>query len=571
MLKKYLNYTLSIVGKDIIFSAVGLLALGLTEGISLIMIIPLLTIIGLTEQQISHNPITITLTNFANASGLPLNLLSLLIIFVILISIRECLVKQQTVQNNQIQQKIVNAFRLKLFKALAYSNWLFFSRTRHSSMTQTLTLDINRIGLLVIIVIRIISTLVIAGVYLIGSFIVSLEMTLITIASVMLLLWFGRNKLKDAHQFGGIQTNHHNKMYFLISECLAGIKTSKCFNGENRQVEDFADNIDSIHHIQSKTCKSRAHTKFMFGIGTAIILTTFLFIAIELLQLQAFSILALVFLFSRLSPKVSSIQQDLLRLLNTLPALNAYDTLLTQAIANNETLTNNKPLRAPHRFIALENINFSYSSTNNINAVNTLKDINLHITIGQIIAIVGASGAGKSTLADLLMGLIYPQSGEINLDGNPLSQEQILQWRKHIAYVPQDTHLFHDSVSNNLLCSKPDATKQQLLTVLKQANAFNFVMALPQGLDTSVGDRGVNLSGGERQRLALARALLSQPTLLILDEATSALDEENESEILQIIKQLKGKITVVIITHRLSSLQDVDQIYVMNNGKIDDY
>ncbi|BDX07619.1 ABC transporter ATP-binding protein [Planctobacterium marinum] len=571
MIRKYLAFIANIVGKDTLFAATGLFALGFMEGVSLMLIIPLLATIGVTEQQVTSHPITLKLTQFADAIGLPLNIFTVLLAFIVLIAIRELLIKRQTIHNNAIQQKIVNAFRLELYKALIYSNWLLFTKIRHSDMTQALTQDINRIGLMVLISIRMASTIVIASVYLIGSFIVSFEMTLLTFLSVVLLLWFGRKKLNDAYRFGGIHTSHHDKMYSLISESLTGIKTAKCFSSENRQVADFASNIDAIYEVQSQTCASRANAKFMFGLGTAIILASFLFIAVEMLQLSIISILVLVFLFSRLSPKVSLLQQDLLRLINTLPALSSFDQLLTQAQACFEQNGKETKLVAPERQITLENICFSYIPIDNATTVKTLTDVQLTIPVGQIIGIIGPSGSGKSTLADILMGLIAPQSGEIRIDGNKLKEEQLLQWRRHISYVPQETHLFHDSVRNNLLWSKPDATEAQLLTALKQANALDFVMALPQGLDTSVGEKGIGLSGGQRQRLALARALLPDPTLLILDEATSALDDENQSTIMKVINQLKGKLTTVIITHHLSSLRDVDRIYIMKNGQIEDY
>jgi len=167
------------------------------------------------------------------------------------------------------------------------------------------------------------------------------------------------------------------------------------------------------------------------------------------------------------------------------------------------------------------------------------------------------------------MGLVYPSSGAVCLDGYKLTQQQLIQWRKQIAYVPQDPHFIHDSIRNNLLWSEPNTTEQQLLKVLKQANALDFVTALAHGLDTVIGDRGICLSGGERQRLAIARALLPNPTLLILDEATSALDDGNQKSIMQLITQLKGKVTVVMITHRLSNLHDFDLIYRIDKGRVE--
>ncbi len=182
-------------------------------------------------------------------------------------------------------------------------------------------------------------------------------------------------------------------------------------------------------------------------------------------------------------------------------------------------------------------------------------------------AVVGQSGAGKSTLADVLTGLLAPDAGEMSVDGVPVAGARRRAWRRQVAYVPQDVYLFHDSIRNNLLWGQPDATENALRQALERA-AASFVFRLPQGMETVVGDAGVRLSGGERQRLALARALLKRPSLLILDEATSALDLENEARICEAIEGLHGDLTVVVIGHRLPNLRRADQVVVLDAGRI---
>jgi ATP-binding cassette subfamily C protein len=178
---------------------------------------------------------------------------------------------------------------------------------------------------------------------------------------------------------------------------------------------------------------------------------------------------------------------------------------------------------------------------------------------------VGLSGAGKSTTADLVMGLLRPDEGQITIDGGEL--ENFASWRNRIGYVAQDTFLFNDTVRNNLLLARNDAVEKDLNEVLKISSA-DFVFDLPDGLDTFIGDRGVRLSGGERQRLALARALLRRPSLLIMDEATSNLDSKNEKRILSSIEKLHGDLTILMIAHRFSTIESADVIYLMKEGHI---
>ena len=218
-----------------------------------------------------------------------------------------------------------------------------------------------------------------------------------------------------------------------------------------------------------------------------------------------------------------------------------------------------------HGEIKFENVSFSYDSSGES---FSLKNLNLTIKAGQTTAVVGLSGAGKSTIADMVMGLINPENGNILIDNDVLSGDNLSAWRSQIGYVAQDTFLFNDTICNNLLLAKPGAAEEEIITALKLASADNFVLKLPEGLDTLIGDRGVLLSGGERQRLALARALLREPSLLILDEATSNLDSKNEKKIMGSIEKLHGDITILIIAHRLSTIKNADNIYFMENGDL---
>jgi ATP-binding cassette subfamily B protein len=208
-------------------------------------------------------------------------------------------------------------------------------------------------------------------------------------------------------------------------------------------------------------------------------------------------------------------------------------------------------------------VSFSYPGHNPV-----LNDINMTIKKGKVTAIVGESGSGKSTLIDLLIEFYEPDKGVILADKKPLQELDIYSFRRHIGYVPQDTVLFNDTVKNNLLWSNERASGKEIVEACKLANADEFIVGLSDGYDTVVGERGVKLSGGERQRIALARALLRKPELLILDEATSALDSRSELLIKSAIENIAHKTTLVVIAHRLSTIVNADLIYVLQAGRI---
>lgn len=224
-----------------------------------------------------------------------------------------------------------------------------------------------------------------------------------------------------------------------------------------------------------------------------------------------------------------------------------------------------------HRQIEFDSVWFAYDMDEDDPYV--LKDINLSIPVNTTVAFVGESGAGKSTLIDMLTLLLRPQRGEIRVDGVPSRDIKLSSWRSQIGYVSQETVVFDDTVANNISLwagdyDKDEALENEIHHAAKQAYAHDFIMDLPQGYNTVVGDRGIRLSGGQRQRLFIARELFKQPNLLILDEATSALDTESERYIQDSIDALRGEVTVVIIAHRLSTIKNVDHVYVLDEGEV---
>jgi ATP-binding cassette subfamily C protein len=209
----------------------------------------------------------------------------------------------------------------------------------------------------------------------------------------------------------------------------------------------------------------------------------------------------------------------------------------------------------------LENVSFSYGRG------TVLNDVSIEIPAGGITTLIGESGSGKTTVADLLLGLFLPESGRILIDGVDLKEIDIRQWRSMIGYVPQEVLMFNDTIQANIALGDPSIAEAEVVEALKTAGLYDFVMSLPNGLQTMVGERGMMISGGQRQRLALARALVHRPQLLILDEATSALDPLTEAEICAAVRQQAGRITVLAITHQPSWVDAADRIYLIERGR----
>jgi len=211
--------------------------------------------------------------------------------------------------------------------------------------------------------------------------------------------------------------------------------------------------------------------------------------------------------------------------------------------------------------ISLSEVCFEYKDQSQV-----LKNINLIINKGDSVAFVGESGSGKTTLVDLIIGLYFPNKGEIRIDGLLLNDQNIQNWRSQIGYIPQQAYLFDGTVAENV-CFGREFNKDYLIKVLKQANIYDFLKT-KEGVDTLVGEGGIQLSGGQKQRVVIARALYGDPEILVLDEATSALDDDTEGQIMNEIYNISNNKTLIVIAHRLSTLDKCKKIYKVKNGSL---
>ena len=218
--------------------------------------------------------------------------------------------------------------------------------------------------------------------------------------------------------------------------------------------------------------------------------------------------------------------------------------------------------RAPtlKQAIQFDDVSFGYGET------TILRNISMTISAKSFTAFVGPSGAGKTSVVDLITGLLRPQRGDIWIDKIPMSQIDLKSWRRMIGYVPQETFLLHDTVFVNVCLGDQEINEEDAKSALKAAGAWDFVNAMPQGMHSTVGERGGKLSGGQRQRIAIARALVHKPKLLILDEATSALDSESEIAIGRTLKKLRKQLTIIAISHKPALVKAADQAYRLQNG-----
>ena len=232
-----------------------------------------------------------------------------------------------------------------------------------------------------------------------------------------------------------------------------------------------------------------------------------------------------------------------------------------------ELSSGKRPFLELREHIRFCNVSFSYQEEGS--TIQALKGVSFEITRGEMTALVGPSGAGKSTTVDLITRFYDPSEGEVCFDGVASREFDLRSLRERIAFVTQEPTMFHDTIRTNICFGlETEISNEKIYDCLSRSHSLEFIESLPDGLDTIVGERGLRLSGGQRQRLALARALIQDPEILILDEPTSALDSVSEAEIHTSLNELRGKVTVIVIAHRLATIRSADLILVLNEGKL---
>lgn len=269
----------------------------------------------------------------------------------------------------------------------------------------------------------------------------------------------------------------------------------------------------------------------------------------------------------RLLPSVSRITGYVANLIYYRPTLeNAYENIIdSKQYMSGVNTINSGLLETPTSFkevLSIDNIEWKYQNATK----SVLKNLSMYIKEGESVGIIGESGSGKSTLSDILLRLYKPLSGRITMDGRDIFDIRE-EWSKMVGYVPQSVFLLDDTIKKNVAFGEKEINDDKVRDALTQAQLWDYVSNLPEGLDTIIGERGIKFSGGQRQRIAIARALYFNPQVLILDEATSALDNDTESAVMEAVEKLHGKMTMIIIAHRLTTISKCDRIYEISNGK----
>lgn len=533
-----------------------MLAQGATAGIGLLFILPLLHLIGLDTGSGGNAGIAHGVARVFSLLGIPLRMETLLASHVAIVAAVATLNYASSVLGARVQQGYVVHLRTRLYRELLESRWQFIMRHKMSDFTHSLGNQVQTLGIAAQQILSLASRTVLLAVMIALAFLLSWRMSVLAAGFAGLLLAALLPMNRRIYGSGRTHLMHYKHIFQLLSEHLASLKMIKSFGSENLYAAHLRRAGESMEAQNVRFSGLNALTQWIHTVAAVACFAAFFYVAIAHLAVPLPTLVLLLILFSRLLPQVSGLQKTYQQLLHQLPAFQDVERMSRECVLAREPGCDLPipPIRLSDR-IELRNVSYRYPEVGS----DVLRDFSAVIRRNHTVSLVGPSGAGKSTLADLIAGLLEPGSGEILCDGEKLDGARLIAWRRSLAYVTQDVFLFHDTVRANLDWVAEKPSDADLWEALKSAAADDFVARLPQGLDTVIGDRGVRLSGGERQRLALARALLGKPQLLILDEATSALDHGNEERIREALERLKGKMTIVIIAHRETTIEHADE------------
>jgi len=367
--------------------------------------------------------------------------------------------------------------------------------------------------------------------------------------------------VRQARKQGRRQTLRTSDLVAYLTDGLYNVKPLKAMAKQAAFEGMVEEKIQKLRSTLRRQVDSQELLKCAQQILFILLLGTALLLAFRYADMHLGELLIIAVVLVQTVNKIGRIQRDYQSAV-TQEASHLSLSQLIEEVRATEEVWPGRALPSFERGCRFERVSFGYDER------PVLRDVSLHIPRGSLTVIMGASGAGKTTITDLLLGLYRPTSGRILVDEVPLEALDVARWRAGVGYVAQELVLFHDSVYANIALGDPAIDESQVIRALEAAGAWEFVSALPEGLQTTVGEKGSQLSGGQRQRIALARALVGDPQLLILDEVTSALDPKTEQEICRTLAGLAGRLTIVTITHRPQLVEIADQVLELVEGRL---
>lgn len=481
---------------------------------------------------------------------------SYLTAFVLAAALQAWLERQAHLASDRFTLQYREQQQMALYLALTRARWDLFCRERSDRFVHVAMHDCEQASQCASVFSSLISNLFLTMAYLVSAWILAPRLTLLTTALGLVLLVLLHPRRRKAQERSEKLSQHWEELHAVLTDQFQGLKLARAYNLETEHRRQFSHCCAVTSTCEQQLSRLQADGQAFAKLGTTLCIAALLAMA-AWGGVQTAKLLVVSFILARVLPNLTGLEEYLQYWLSLLPATGRVRAAIAEcrAMAQPEL-----PAQTPHfeGDIVFRQVCYTYPDR-----TDGLQNVCLTVPRARITAIVGVSGAGKSTLLDLLLGLLEPSAGSLWVGATRLGPENWAAWRECVAYLPQDPFFFRDTLRENLLRARPDATPDELWDALTAAEA-GFVRKLPLGLETPMGDRGALFSAGQRQRLGLARALLRRAPVLLLDEATSALDPDCEDKILRNLLTGDDHPTILLVTHRPASSQRAHQIVHLN-------
>jgi len=542
-----------------------LLLSGVAEGVGLSALLPLLNIavggsadsaLGGGEAQTAFEGAVLeALANLGIATTLG-NMLLIIVAGVFMKSVFLLIAQRQV---GYTAAQVGTDLRLEMLRAVLRSKWEYFLHQPVGKLTNALATEAQRSSASFVHGATAITFLIQAMIYGAVAFALSWRASLVAIVAGALVIGLSHFLVRITRKAGRRQTSLMTSLIANLTDTLQSVKPLKAMAREHLADTVLARETQRLNKALRVQVLSAAVLDSAQELMFALFICLGIYVALEVYGMELTTVMVLVVALGRAFSFLGKVQKQYQKLAQGESAYWAMRDSIAAAQGAEEALHGGaEPVLRQH--IRFEAVHFSYERH------PVFRGLELEIPAGSLTTLIGPSGAGKTTIIDLTIGLLRPDQGRILLDGQNLESLDIRAWRDLIGYVPQDTVLLHDSVLHNITLGDPRLTKADAERALRDAGAWDFVAAMPEGLDTVVGERGGKLSGGQRQRIVIARALVNRPQLLILDEATSALDPESEDAVRQTMAGLKGQLTILAISHNRAMVTAADRVYQLVDG-----
>ena len=543
-----------------------LIMAGVVEGLGLTALLPLLQkAIDLpaspTADPASSSDIGNVIDSALSFFGIPSTIGSLLMVIMLGVFLRSLLILLADRKVGYTVAHVATDLRLSLLRALLSTRWGYFLDQQVGSMTNAAGTEVMRAASAYLQASTAIALAIQAFAYFIVALLVSWQTTLIFMTAASLILALLYKLVSKAKRAGRKQTSLLQSLLARLTDSLQSLKAFKAMGRENMADELLSSDTLRLNKALRRQVFSKAALRGFQEPLMSLLVIIGLYTMLVHLKMDLPKVMVLIFLMSRMLTQAGKVQRRYQMMVICESAYWSLQEKINKALQQKEPKGGDITATL-ERGISLDRVDFGYGDQ------MILSDVSLEIPCRTFTSIVGPSGAGKTTLVDLIIGLFKPVKGTVLIDGSPLPELDLRSWRRMIGYVPQDTILLHDSVLTNVTLGEPSFSIEDAEYALRAAGAWDFVNNMAEGVHTTVGERGTKLSGGQRQRIAIARAMIHRPQLLILDEATSALDPENEASICQTLKELRGQLTILAISHQSALVNVADRVFKISDGRI---